>query len=78
MYFEGDPVTDSFVRFARGPHSSLGLRAAFAREGLPALEIRCAATYRGKPCKEDLGGVWRTREGVVLAFNLMGSPTSLY
>lgn len=70
MQFEGDDVSDAFVRYARGPHSSPGLRAAFARTGLPDLEIRCAATNGGRSCDQELGGVWQTREGVVLAFNM--------
>jgi hypothetical protein len=69
MEFEGDPVTDSFVKFARGPDSSPGLRAAFAREGLPLLKILCAANTRKQPHGRELGGVWRTREGAVLAYN---------
>lgn len=56
MQFEGDDATDEFVRFARGPHASPGLRAAFARQGLPAVEIQCACRHGRKSCDQTLGG----------------------
>ena len=68
-YFEGDPVTESFGKPRPRALQLTGSACSVREDGLPALEIRCMATYRGQPCKEDLGGVWRTREGVVLAFN---------
>lgn len=39
------------------------------RDGRPIVEIRCAATDRGRICGKPLGGVWNTDSGTIVTVN---------
>ena len=39
-----------------------------AHTGKPAVEIRCKCAHRGGSCGRVLGGVWRTKHGVLLVY----------
>jgi len=72
------------VASLRDPRHLLAVRAANARpgtrddDGQPVIDPRsanvqivCAWDYRGGSCGRNLGGVWRTRYSIVLAYKVV-------